>query len=246
MTDQSIENGLRVKKTHESARHAADLETQFREKYREQNETIAKHFSDLAKQEFVLDHYACSHLGKILKPGRLYITPRYILFYSSILGSKTKKKIPYEKILEIRKESNAFVAAPIEIHLKFKRFTFASFIHREQCYQHILLQWKSNKEGVPMDIKIPLHDVEEDDEGEDASLQSQQASEPMVGLKSVWGTGQSSNNNVDNNQSDAILEGASPPSLSPPARPKRTKTFTIARMPKFGSEKKRSCFPCFS
>jgi len=246
MTDQSIESGLKTKKTQNTSLYHRDLETQFREKYSVQNETIAKHFPDLAKEEFVLDHYSCSHLGNILKPGRLFITPRYILFYSNILGSKTKKKVPFENILEIRKESNSFVASPIEIHLKFKRFTFASFIYREPCYQHMLLQWKSNKEGAPMDIKIPLNENEDEDESENASLHSQEAAEPMAELKSVWGTGQTSNLA---GQSDAILDsgggGVSPP---PPKKQRGGKTFTIARMPTFGKDgsgKKRSCFPCF-
>lgn len=247
MADQSIEAGLKKKKAQNTAVFQADLETQFREKYSAQNETVAKHFPDLAKEEFVLDHYSCSHLGNILKPGRLFITPRYILFYSNILGSKTKKKVPFDRILEIRKESNAFVASPIEIHLKFKRFTFASFIYREQCYQHMLLQWKSNKEGAPLDIKIPLNENEDEDESENASLQSQEAAEPMAELKSVWGTGQ---NNTQGSQSDAILDGGGGDVTPPPPKKQRGgKTFTIAKMPTFGKDgssgKKRSCFPCF-
>jgi len=237
----SIEGSI-LKKNQKSA-YAAELERQFREKYRQQNETLEKHFSDLAKQEFVLDHYSCSHLGNVLKPGRLFITPRYILFYSNILGAKTKKIIPFEKILEVRKESSAFVASPIEFHLKFKRYTFASFIYREQCYQHILLQWKSFKEGAPLDIKIPLEENHEEEESEDASLKSQQAPEPMAELQSVWGTGNARN---QDSSTEAILDSDGlAPAPNPPPTKKRRGRKTLSQMPDFSVKKARSCFPCF-
>jgi len=231
----SIEEGLRHKSEKETRTYTSELEKQFREKYRKYNEVIVKQF-DL-KHEFVLDHHACSHLGTILKPGRLYITPRYILFYSNILGSKTKKKIPYEKILEIRKESNSFVASPIEIQLKFKRYTFASFIYRESCYQHMLMQWKSNKEGFPLDIKIPLEEKSEDDEGESASLHEQRAPEPMAELKTVWGTGELSNER-NHTDSEAILDGPPP---SPPKPRSGGRHITMSKAPTFKEEKKRRC-----
>jgi len=224
-----------------------DIETLFRDKYKKQNETIQKVF-DL-KSEFVLDHHGCAHLGTFLKPGRLFITPRYILFYSNILGSKTKKKILYEKILEIKKESTSFVASPIEIQLKFKRYTFASFMQRDICYQNLNLQWKSNKEGVPLDIKIPINGKTEDEEaangGEEASLQDDQAPQPVVEIKSIWGTGESSNvNNLD--QPDVTFaEGNGGDSSSAKPKVKSGKILTLSKMPSLKSQKKRKCFPCF-
>lgn len=34
--------------------------------------------------------YACAHYGKIPKQGRLYITPKFVLFFANILGKKVK------------------------------------------------------------------------------------------------------------------------------------------------------------
>jgi len=237
----TIETSLRTKE--EEVRTAAQLELEkgFRDKNKKQDDVVAKNF-DIPKSEFVIDHYSCAHYGKIPKQGRLFITPRFVLFYANILGKKVKKKIPFENIVEIKKDaSTLYSVSPIEIHLKYKRFTFVSFLHREKAYTNLMLQWKSNKEGKPFDVKIPLDDEEEEgvgnDEGENASLSNNQAAEPssgkgMVEIQSMWAK----------DKEAAVVseehEGGSRSGFRPG---------TLSKMPKAYSEsdKKRSCLSCF-
>jgi len=237
---ESIENDLRKKESESASRAHSQLEKDFRDKYGKQNDIVAKNF-DIPKSEFVIDHYACAHYGKIPKQGRLFITPKFVLFFANLLGKKVKKKIPFDNIVEIKKEtSTLYSVSPIEIQMKFKRFTFVSFLHRDKAYANLMLQWKSNKEGKPYAIKIPLEEEEEDeegaDEGEHASLSNNPAHEPesaaAVQVQSMWGS----------SQANAIIN-SEPQSSKGEFR-------ILAKMPKLyssGPEKKRSCscFPCF-
>jgi len=239
---QSIEETLAQKSSEAKVAVDSELEKQFRDKYQKQNDIIAKQFPDVPRSEFVLDHHACAHLGKILKQGRLFITPRFILFYANLLGTKVKKKILFENIVEITKTTQSLVAAPIEIHLKFKRFTFASFLNRDRCYNHLMLQWKLNKDGHPEIIKIPLDenvDVNEDDDEEDTddrkSLKAADTDDglhEMPKMESMW------------SQSDGAI-------LSDEPAPKRSTERNVnkSRIPMLyrGSSSKsgRSCFDCF-
>jgi len=231
----SIEQSLEEKR---SAASLA-LEREFREKYAKHNDVLAQNF-ELPRSEFVIDHYACAHYGKIPKQGKLYITPRLVVFFANILGKKVKKKIPFENIVEIKKDSSTLLSvSPIEILMKYKRFTFVSFSHREKAYAHLLLQWKSNREGTPFDVKIPLEDEDEGegaDEGESASLSHNQAEEPAsapkVEIQSMWGSQASS------------VESHSLSSQQPRG--------TSAPMPSVysngGTQRKKrmcSCLPCF-
>jgi len=236
----SIERSLQQKEEQARSQASLELEKEFRHKYAKQNVVVAKNF-DVPSSEFVIDHYACSHYGKIPKQGRLYITPRFVLFYANILGKKVKKKIPYEKVMEIKKDASSMLS-PIEIQLKFKRFTFVSFSHKEKAYSNLMLQWKSNKEGKPFEVKIPLNEDAEEGEGEDesenASLSNNQAAEPssgagMVELQSMWGSAQAT-----------AIVGEEKPSKG------GFRAGTLSKMPKLysgGEDKERvcSCFPCF-
>eukprot|EP00026_Physarum_polycephalum_P015545 Phypoly_transcript_16255.p1 GENE.Phypoly_transcript_16255~~Phypoly_transcript_16255.p1 ORF type:complete len:252 (+),score=39.35 Phypoly_transcript_16255:71-826(+) len=238
----SIEHTLRNKELEAASRANPQLEQEFRAKYAKQNEVVEKHF-DLPPSEFVLDHYSCAHYGKIPKQGRLFITPKYVLFFANILGKKVKKKIPFDVIEEIKKESVTLLAvAPIEIQLKYKRFTFVSFLHREKAFNHLQLQWKSNRDGKPFSIKIPLEDEDEHEEGEHASLSHNQAAEPgadnHIEVQSMWGSSPTTG---------AVL------SEEPPPRESSKKSFrgTISSIPKMytsnsgDSDKKSSCWSCF-
>jgi len=238
--DDNIEDNLQHKV--EEVRTAANLELEkkFREKYGKHNDSIYKHL-DIIRSEFVIDHYACAHYGKIPKQGRLYITPHLVIFYANILGKKVKKKIPFEKIMEIKKESVTLMAvSPIEIHLKYKRFTFVSFVHRDQAYNHLMMQWKANQEGKAFDIKIPLSNnadkegSDAEDEGEDDGLHA----EPGGGLElqSMWGTAQ------------PVIDESAPENTPS----KAAGGPTLSKMPKMygggGGQAKKgrcSCFPCF-
>jgi len=221
-----------------------ELQKAFRDKFAKHNTTVAKHFEEIPRHEFVIDSHKCSHVGKILKQGRLYLTPNYVLFFASVLGSKVKKVIPFEKVIEIKKDSGSFIHS-IEIHFKFKKFTFANFSHREKAYEHIMMQWQQYKDGRPFQITIPLEDKKEEDESESASLSSQVADEPgmePIQLETVWG---------GNHTNDGAILADAPEGADQPTKKKSLKAMTIAKIPTFystgedGEKTKCSCFPCF-
>eukprot|EP01110_Echinostelium_bisporum_P013266 TRINITY_DN872_c0_g1_i1.p1 TRINITY_DN872_c0_g1~~TRINITY_DN872_c0_g1_i1.p1 ORF type:complete len:196 (-),score=18.86 TRINITY_DN872_c0_g1_i1:47-634(-) len=116
--------------------------------------------------------------------------PDTYCFFANLLGKKVKKKIPFENVVDIRRDASTFVAvSPIEIHLKFKRFTFISFLKRDRAFEHLLLQWKQNKEGHPEIIKIPLDYADDDEDEEKAGLASHGEEDPgsNLAMESMWG-----------------------------------------------------------
>eukprot|EP01112_Ceratiomyxa_fruticulosa_P008018 TRINITY_DN207_c0_g1_i2.p1 TRINITY_DN207_c0_g1~~TRINITY_DN207_c0_g1_i2.p1 ORF type:complete len:368 (-),score=57.63 TRINITY_DN207_c0_g1_i2:55-1158(-) len=220
----------------------SEQERLFRIRNAEHNDTIRKIFQgEISSDEYVLDHAACAHLGKVLKQGRLYITPKFILFYANLLGSQVKKVIPFSEVIDISKESDRALAAnPIEIHLKWKRFTFCAFMNRETTLKNLKLQWQSNKEGSPLPTRITLEDEDDDDgadrkskkgKGEGDSLINNGLSKPV----SVVGG------------SEAILVDNSAPigGLMMPTSEIDTETL-LAELDVQPKEKKScGCFPCF-
>jgi len=252
---ESIELSMQKKEQEVRSESSYHIEKEFRDKYQKENDVVLKQLPDVPKSEFVVDHHVCSHYGKIPKQGKLFITPHFILFYASILGKKVKKKIPFDKIVEISKDASTLLSvSPIEIHLKYKRFTFISFEHRDKAYNNMMLQWKANQDGRPYDIRIPLEDENEgEDESEHASLSSNVQSEPgtaRVEIQSMWGSSSSANPAVstlhDNDRAFDHLEDAVP------VAPRGGTTFkgTLSKMPKLyseGADKARSCWAsCFS
>eukprot|EP01111_Echinosteliopsis_oligospora_P013145 TRINITY_DN4643_c0_g1_i2.p1 TRINITY_DN4643_c0_g1~~TRINITY_DN4643_c0_g1_i2.p1 ORF type:complete len:241 (-),score=55.98 TRINITY_DN4643_c0_g1_i2:146-868(-) len=234
--EHTIEADIKLK---ENAGADTQIVKDFKAKYAKQNELIHKNFS-LPPSEIVLDHHACAHYGTIPKQGRLYITPQHVVFYANILGKKILKTIPFEKIVEIKKDASTMLAiSPIEIHLKFKRFTFVSFLNREKAYTHLMMQWQLNKEGNPFAMKIPLDDRVEEDNEDDSSLRANAAEEPMSesieAPQPIWGV-----------STGAVI------TEEPPKAP-RSFRGTLGKMPKFISSEPQkskcascfSCFPCF-
>jgi len=240
-----IQEELRIKEQ-EVGTVYQERERLFRDKYAKQIANVTKHFEDLPKTEFVIDCHSCAHVGKIMKQGKMYITPNYVLFYANILGSKVKKTIPFEKVVDMKTGESSMLMSSIEIHYKFKRFTFANFSHREKVFQHLTMQWKQFKDGHPFQITIPLDDKKDEDESENASLSSQAAAEPGmdgIHLETVWG---SSHQNTDAIIADNATEGT-----DPLKKKKTLKTMTVSKIPIFyqnnseGGNSKCSCFPCF-
>ncbi|KAJ8613378.1 hypothetical protein CTAYLR_002305 [Chrysophaeum taylorii] len=80
--------------------------------------------------------FSCAIERKILLHGRLYVTDRFICFYSNLFGFEKKIKIPYSYITCITKEYTAvFIPNAIAIITARKEYIFRSFWDRDECYE---------------------------------------------------------------------------------------------------------------
>jgi len=84
----------------------------------------------------------------VLLHGRMYITNKFICFYSNLFGLEKKIRIPYSHIKKISKENTAMVIPnAIAISTDKKDYTFRSFWDREDCYR-ILTAFLNKYRGV--------------------------------------------------------------------------------------------------
>ncbi|RYG96037.1 hypothetical protein EON65_55025 [archaeon] len=58
--------------------------------------------------QFLLD-FSCAVESTVLLHGRMYISTRFICFYSNLFGLEKKIRIPYSHIKNITKENTAMV-----------------------------------------------------------------------------------------------------------------------------------------
>jgi len=92
--------------------------------------------------------FSCAIERKILLHGRLYVTERFICFYSNLFGFEKKIKIPYSYITCITKEYTAvFIPNAIAVITARKEYIFRSFWDRDECYD-VLKQMHDMYRGV--------------------------------------------------------------------------------------------------
>ncbi len=68
--------------------------------------------------------FTCAAESTVLIHGRLYVTSKFICFYSNLFGLEKKIRIPYSHIKEITKENTAMVI-PNAIAISTGIFIFA-------------------------------------------------------------------------------------------------------------------------
>jgi len=92
--------------------------------------------------------FSCAIERKILLHGRLYVTDRFICFYSNLFGFEKKIKIPYSYITCITKEYTAvFIPNAIAVITARREYIFRSFWDRDECYA-VLKQMHDMYRGV--------------------------------------------------------------------------------------------------
>jgi hypothetical protein len=95
-------------------------------------EILKQIFGDVGE---LIDDFSCAVESTVLLHGRMYITTKYICFYSNLFGLEKKIRIPYSHIKNISKENTAMVipnAIAIATGLCFPSPYFASLI----CLSH--------------------------------------------------------------------------------------------------------------
>jgi hypothetical protein len=91
-------------------------------------EILKQIFGDVGE---LIDDFSCAVESTVLLHGRMYITTKYICFYSNLFGLEKKIRIPYSHIKNISKENTAMVipnAIAIATGLCFPSPYFASLI----------------------------------------------------------------------------------------------------------------------
>ena len=79
--------------------------------------------------------FSCAIERKILLHGRLYVTERFICFYSNLFGFEKKIKIPYSHVTCVTKENTAvFIPNAIAVITARKEYVFRSFWDRDDCF----------------------------------------------------------------------------------------------------------------
>lgn len=72
----------------------------------------------------------------MLLHGRMYVTTRFLCFYSNLFGLEKKIRVPYSHITLVTKENTAMVIPnAIAVTTHRKEYLFRSFWDREECFK---------------------------------------------------------------------------------------------------------------
>lgn len=105
---------------------------------------------EIARQLFgenlgrIRDDYSCAVESKILLHGRMYITDKFVCFYSNFFGFEKKIKIPLCHVLKITKGNTALlIPNGINVVTTRKEYAFRSFWDREDCYLQMVQSFRT-------------------------------------------------------------------------------------------------------
>eukprot|EP01137_Pigoraptor_chileana_P029953 Opistho-2@15900 len=119
-------------------------------------------FPNIPPTELLLYDYSCALQKDILLHGRLFVTEKAIYFRSNILGWETTAILPFIDVAAITKERTAlFIPNAIQITTREAKYTFSSFISRDQTYANIWRVWRTARQeqafsvdGMPVDMPM--------------------------------------------------------------------------------------------
>lgn len=137
------------------------------------NKRFHKRFKHLS-QETVNENFLCALLlrGGLLSQGSMYITTNYVCFYSNIIAKKTKVAIKFTDILSVRKcKILRSIPNSIEIHTPFKKYFWASFLHRDVAYDLINRRWRTMRKKMGQPVIDEVADPDAEIEREEIDLQ---------------------------------------------------------------------------
>jgi hypothetical protein len=99
-------------------------------------EDILRHvFGDVGE---LIDDFSCAVESTVLLHGRIYVTTRFVCFYSNLFGLEKKIRIPYTHVTAVSKENTALVIPnAIAITTIRKEYVFRSFWDREACFHSL-------------------------------------------------------------------------------------------------------------
>ena len=126
--------------TRTKSRRAEEKSANFRAKF------------ELPAEESIVDDWSCAIQKDILLHGRMYVSQRFVCFYSNIFGHRTMEVLPFDAITAIEKKNTSlFVPNAIEISVRTEdgakaRHFFASFQHRDTSVGVLRRLWAEHQE----------------------------------------------------------------------------------------------------
>jgi uncharacterized membrane protein YgcG len=107
--------------------------------------------------------YSCAVESTILLHGRMYMTERFLCFYSNVFGLEKKIIIPLSVVLQVDKANTAMVIPnAITIKTSRKLYVFRSFWDRDSTFEAI--------EAAVANIKVSLERVDGEPSLNDSTL----------------------------------------------------------------------------
>jgi len=101
----------------------------------EKREIVRQLFGDVGELK---RDFSCAVESSILLHGRMYVTKKFLCFYSNLFGLEKKIRVPYSHISVISKENTALVIPnAISVTTFRKEYIFRSFWDRDECYNLI-------------------------------------------------------------------------------------------------------------
>uniref|UniRef100_W8BYJ4 GRAM domain-containing protein 3 n=2 Tax=Ceratitis capitata TaxID=7213 RepID=W8BYJ4_CERCA len=128
-----------------------------------------RHFTQVSKDEKLINYFSCALVSDILLQGHLYITDQHFAFYSNVFGYVTKVVIPTSSVTKISKEKLAkIIPNAVGVATADERHVFGSFMSRESAFRLMCsvcppLAPIENLPKAPADIEISEEYSIEDD-----------------------------------------------------------------------------------
>jgi hypothetical protein len=117
-------------------------------------EVLRQLFGDVGDH---VDDFTCAVQSNIILHGRMYVTTKFICFYSNLFGLEKKIRIPYSHITAVTKENTAFVIPnAIAITSYRKEYLFRSFWDRDDCYKLLKDYISKGKPGAGIEDKVQM------------------------------------------------------------------------------------------
>uniref|UniRef100_A0A8C8RFC3 GRAM domain containing 1A n=1 Tax=Pelusios castaneus TaxID=367368 RepID=A0A8C8RFC3_9SAUR len=112
--------------------------------YKQRNEDFRRIFKRLPESERLLVDYSCALQRDILLQGRLYLSEKWLCFYSNIFRWETAISIPLREVKCLKKEKMAkLIPNAIQVCTADDKHFFTSFGARDRCFMLIFRLWQN-------------------------------------------------------------------------------------------------------
>ncbi|KRG06916.1 ankyrin repeat-containing protein kinase A isoform X1 [Drosophila mojavensis] len=129
-----------------------------------------RHFSQVSKDEKLINYFSCALVGDIPLQGHLYITDDHFAFYSNVFGYVTKVVIPTSSVTKISKEKTVkIIPNAVGVATADERHVFGSFISRESAFRlmcsvcsHLASGAEILPKALPADVELTEEYIDDD------------------------------------------------------------------------------------